>query len=1396
MRKKMSIMLVTVFLLTVAISSLTIPIYSSDVQPVGEGKRGGLLDQHESLQAYSFSEPPETEWNKTYGGPLDDWGEAVIETSDGGYALTGYTQSFGAGALDFWLVKADSSGNMQWNRTYGGASGDWAYSVVETSEGGYALTGWTYSFGAGQHDFWLVKVDSSGNVQWNKTYGGPDEDGARSIVRTSDGGYAIAGHTDSFGAGGWDFWLVKVDSSGNMQWNRTYGGIYSEGADCVVETSDGGYALLGYTESFGAGLSDFWLVKADSSGNMQWNRTYGGSLLDHGMSVVETSDGGYAIAGHIESSSGADFWLIKVDADGNTQWNKAYNQTDSDFAYSVVETSDGGYALGGFISVASGDFWLVKVDSFGNVQWNKTCGGAGADYAYSLVGTSDGGYALAGKTDSFGVGQNDFWLVKVAPEEVGVDWWPMFHHDLSHTGYSTSTAPNTDNVRWSYTTGDHVSSSPAVVDGAVFVGSDDGYVYAINATTGTDIWLPQEISDYALSSPAIAYDRIFVGASDGKVCALYETDGSLNWTSLDLGGAVESSPAVADGMVFVGSGNGTVYALNQQTGEVVWKNTTTAGYPVKSSPAVVDGVVYIGSNDRGVYAFNAIDGNQIWKFETRGEVESSPAVVDGVVFVGSKDTRVYALNATNGSKMWEFRTDAGVTSSPAVAYGKVFVGSWDKWVYALPQFDPNGDGTITTDEVEWKNLTAGLVRSSPGVADGKVFVGSDDGNIYVFNATDGSVVWSYKTDDSVYSSPAIASTVVGGMVFVGSDDHKVYAFGPPNELPVPSFNFFPESPYICKPVKFNASDSYDPNGSITSYSWDFNGDGVIDKVESKPIADWIYTIAGTYLVNLTVTDDFVTPAKNWTSMTITILDIWYMFRHDISHTGYSTSKAPITNNTIWNCTTGDSVKSSPAIVYGKLYVGSEDGYIYALNATTGEQIWNFPTGEPVISSPAIDENVVFVGSENMKVYALNATDGNEIWSNQTGGQVISSSAIAGGMVFVASVDGWLWSVNKTTGVLKWKFRAEMSFESSPAVADGMVFIGSFDGKIYALPENDPNGDGIIDPDEVNWDFPTNGPIYSSPAVSDGMVFVGSYDGHVYALHMNGSEAWNCKTDGIIRSSPAIADGMVFIGSNDCYLYALNQTTGEEIWKYETGGEIESSPAIAEADGRGLVFVGSNDGKLYALSKAGGLYWSYQTGGSVESSPAIQNGTVFVGSNEGKVYAFRDQPDYTAHDIATVRIGPHKTVVEQNYTVSISVTVENQGTFNESFNVTFSVNATRIENKTVDKLTPGTSKTLVFEWNTTMFDKGNYTISAYAEPVLGEIDTTDNTFTDGTVKVTIVGDISGDCVVDMTDLGWIAYSYGATPSDPKWNSNRDITDDDLIDMTDLGIAAMHYGETCP
>jgi hypothetical protein len=413
-------------------------------------------------------------WNKTYGGTGLDEAQALVQTSDGGYALAGYTDSFGAGNNDAWLVKTDSTGNMQWNKTYGGTGFDYVNALVQTSDGGYALAGETWSFGAGFYDswliktdaesglawtdssanmprwsrtyggtdndeprsiiqtsdggyalagftfpgasnadFWLVKTDASGNALWNKTYGGTGDDTAYSVVQTGDGGYALAGYTYSFGAGGNDFWLVKTDASGNQQWNKTYGGTSDDWAYSVIQTGDQGYALAGVT--YGFGPWDSWLVKTDSSGNQQWNKTYGGTSQDWALSVVQTGDGGYALAGYTYSfgAGGNDFWLVKTDASGNQQWNKTYGGTSDDWAYSVIQTGDQGYALAG-VTYGFGpwDSWLVKTDSSGNQQWNKTYGGTSQDWALSVVQTGDGGYALAGYTYSFGAGGNDFWLVK------------------------------------------------------------------------------------------------------------------------------------------------------------------------------------------------------------------------------------------------------------------------------------------------------------------------------------------------------------------------------------------------------------------------------------------------------------------------------------------------------------------------------------------------------------------------------------------------------------------------------------------------------------------------------------------------------------------------------------------------------------------------------------------------------------------------------------------------------------------------------------------------------------------------------------------------------------------------------------------------------------------------
>jgi hypothetical protein len=350
-------------------------------------------------------------WSRTYGGAADDEAMAVVQTSNGGYAIAGYTNSSGAGDYDFWLVKTDVYGNVEWNQIYGEAVSERASSLIEASDGGYAIAGSThFSFGPGAYDCWLVKTDEHGVMEWKQTYRGADNEIASALVETSDGGYALAGGTS----------LVKTDANGNIQWNRTYGeeGFYSFYS--LVATSDGGYALAGCG---GFIMTSFWLVKTDEYGTMEWSNEYGEYGTSTAHSVVATSDGGYALAGDTNpfGPEGFDFFLVKTDSNGNMEWNRTYGGTGWDTAHSLVVTSDGGFALVGTINAYTtdnSDFWLVKTDRYGNMEWNRTYGGTGMENAYSLVEASDGGYVIAGETSSFGAGDSDFWLVKT--DEYGV----------------------------------------------------------------------------------------------------------------------------------------------------------------------------------------------------------------------------------------------------------------------------------------------------------------------------------------------------------------------------------------------------------------------------------------------------------------------------------------------------------------------------------------------------------------------------------------------------------------------------------------------------------------------------------------------------------------------------------------------------------------------------------------------------------------------------------------------------------------------------------------------------------------------------------------------------------------------------------------------------------------
>jgi hypothetical protein len=362
-----------------------------------------------------------TGWSLTYGGPKDEAGDDifpnVLQTSDGGFLITGNTHSYGVGGGSAaYLVKTDANGNMEWNKTYGGTGNESAAGICKTSDGGYAIAATTNSYGAGGFDGWLLKIDSNGNPQWNKTYGGTKNDVLYGVSQTADGGYALCGYTASFGAGGNDVWVVKTDAAGNMQWNKTFGGTGGDLGTDLILTADGGYAVVarsGSVQVTGGNTTEAWLIKLDASGNMLWNQTYGVGTGSWAMGGIQTADGGYAIAGEAVFTGGGKAWLIKTGSSGNMQWNMSYGGIGYGFA--VVQTDDGGYALAGFTtsSGAGGqDGWLIRTDSSGNALWNTTYGGPGGDIFSSIIRASDGGFAMAGYTNSFGAGGYDLWLVK------------------------------------------------------------------------------------------------------------------------------------------------------------------------------------------------------------------------------------------------------------------------------------------------------------------------------------------------------------------------------------------------------------------------------------------------------------------------------------------------------------------------------------------------------------------------------------------------------------------------------------------------------------------------------------------------------------------------------------------------------------------------------------------------------------------------------------------------------------------------------------------------------------------------------------------------------------------------------------------------------------------------
>lgn len=438
-------------------------------------------------------------WDKTLGGSGEERLYSMQPTTDGGYILGGYSNSGisgeksegSRGNYDYWVVKLDASGNRIWDKTYGGNFADKLVSVIQTSDGGYILGGTSLSQISGDkttarkgaEDYWLVKLDAAGNKLWDKTIGSDGSDYLQALQQTADGGYILGGYSRSLSSadksqdtkGEEDFWIVKLDGSGNKVWDKTIGGNFWDYFYTLDQTADGGYILGGnsYSTTSGdksqglIGAGDYWIVKLDAAGNKQWDKTIGGSNSESLYSVQQTADGGYILGGDSESNTGtfksqnskggSDFWLVKLDQNGNKVWDKTIGGSGYETVYSnsTRQTSDGGYLVGGHTnSPVSGDkteasrgtydYWIVKLDSLGNVKWDKTVGSTASDFLYGAHQTSDGGFIVGGYCNA-GIGgdksqasrgNTDFWIAKITMNVLGIK------ESVSGLSFALSPNPN------------------------------------------------------------------------------------------------------------------------------------------------------------------------------------------------------------------------------------------------------------------------------------------------------------------------------------------------------------------------------------------------------------------------------------------------------------------------------------------------------------------------------------------------------------------------------------------------------------------------------------------------------------------------------------------------------------------------------------------------------------------------------------------------------------------------------------------------------------------------------------------------------------------------------------------------------------------------------------------
>lgn len=386
----------------------------------------------------------EIEFTETFGGSKNEEARAIILTQDGGYAIIGSTSSMNGDitdksdeSFDFWVLKFNADDELEWNKTFGGSSNDHGYDIVQTSDQGYVILGYSQSSDGdvsenfGMSDAWVAKLDSGGNLLWQKTFGFEGGDTGFVITPSSDGGFLLTGLLDAFASGGegktlhpgGNYWMIKISANGTKEWSKHYGGFFTDTPYGAVQTEDNGFIIVGSSDSYetdifnNLGTYDFWIIKISQTGELVWTKNYGGSRIDEARAITPSGDGNYIITGDtrsddqfvLENKGSADLWMMKITPNGELIWEKSFGGNDFDVARSVILTSDNGFLISGSSKSSNGnvtgnkggnDAWIIKTDNEGEMLWQKSVGGSGFDFAYDAIQKPDNTIIAVGTTES------------------------------------------------------------------------------------------------------------------------------------------------------------------------------------------------------------------------------------------------------------------------------------------------------------------------------------------------------------------------------------------------------------------------------------------------------------------------------------------------------------------------------------------------------------------------------------------------------------------------------------------------------------------------------------------------------------------------------------------------------------------------------------------------------------------------------------------------------------------------------------------------------------------------------------------------------------------------------------------------------------------------------------